>query len=191
MSFVLSVSAFAAYDFEITEGRFGALTVEDHETLLMTGGGGDSLTAIGFSALDIRNTTSFSKTPAGGIWTMDLWGYSQLDFSGGDIYDFSIYGSARTIFSGGQIHQIWSYQTAHILFPESRHIEIICKPGYLYNSSTLELSGLWMDNTPFDIQLKNIDGYSQAINNIKFTTPEPATLLLLGLGGLISRKRKS
>ena len=36
----LSPLSVAGYDFVITEGDFVGLTLEDHQTLLMTGGGG-------------------------------------------------------------------------------------------------------------------------------------------------------
>jgi hypothetical protein len=173
---VLSVPAFAE-TITITDGHLGAKVFSNHDTLLMTGGGGDSITATEFCVLDIRNTTPFSKTTPGGIWTMDLWGYSRLDFSGGEIYDFCTYGNAKAVFSGGQIHQIWSYQDAHILYPESRHIEIVCRE-YAYIPVTKRITGKWADEneTPFIIQLKDVKGYSPAIKNIKFTViPKPPT----------------
>ncbi|HML76012.1 MAG TPA: PEP-CTERM sorting domain-containing protein, partial [Anaerohalosphaeraceae bacterium] len=67
---------------------------------------------------------------------------------------------------------------------------IICK-DYSFNSMTSKLTGTWTDNTTFNIQLVNQTGYSPAIDNIKFTIiPEPATLLLLGLGGVLLRRRQ-
>jgi hypothetical protein len=37
---LISTAAFAGYDFVITEGDFVGLTLDNHQSLLMTGGGG-------------------------------------------------------------------------------------------------------------------------------------------------------
>jgi len=51
------------------------------------------------------------------------------------------------------------------------------------------LTGLWGNGDPFSIHLPNITGYSPAIENIQFQLiPEPTSLLLLSLGGLLLRR---
>jgi len=104
---------------------------------------------------------------------------------------FRIYDDSTAVFEGGRIDYISSYQYVYWLNgqPVDQHIEMIVK-NYSYNTSTKKLTGTWADNTTFNIQLYNQTGYDTVINNIKFTIiPEPATVLLLGLGSLLMRKR--
>ncbi|GAI39887.1 unnamed protein product, partial [marine sediment metagenome] len=55
-----------------------------------------------------------------------------------------------------------------------------------------QLTGFWADDTPFSIDLfagwMPGDGFYDTYSNIVLV-PEPATILLLGLGGLFLRKR--
>ena len=84
----------------------------------------------------------------------------------------------------------WSYQ-----YVPSPHITIVYS-GVLptFNSTTRLLTGLWGNGDPFSIYLSAVPnsdyGYSPAIDNIKFTIiPEPASLILLAVGGLLLRRK--
>jgi hypothetical protein len=59
---------------------------------------------------------------------------------------------------------------------------------YTYNASTNILAGIWGDDSTFSIQLVDHEYYDPVIDNIAFTiVPEPATLLLFGLGAVMLR----
>jgi hypothetical protein len=70
----------------------------------------------------------------------------------------------------------------------NKHIEMYTSQ-HDYNSVTKKLTGLWWDKSAFSIQLYDIAGYDKTIDNIKFIVPEPATVLLVGLGGVLLRRR--
>mgnify|MGYP000324321666 CR=1 FL=1 len=186
--FGMGISAFGGYDYTISGGYSDDIILKNSQTLLMTGGGVYEITAKDFSVIEINNTAPFAIA-TGGIANLIMGDNSKLVFSGGDVYRLNIGGFATAALSGGQINKIYSYQSTTI--PNyMQHIEIICK-DYSFNSTTNKLTGTWADNTTFNVQLINQTGYSPVIDNIKFTIiPEPATLLLLGLGGVLLRRRQ-
>jgi hypothetical protein len=182
MSLALSASAFA-YDYTVTSGYFGDMTLRNNQSLLMTGGGGDSLTGKDYSTLDIRNTSPLVVL-SGGIWGLTIADHSQLKFSGGhvDILDIGDYATATI--GGGQINELRGFYS----YADLQHIKIICDT-YNYNTTTKILTGTWLDNSAFNIQLIDTAGYTSTWNNITII-PEPATMLLLAVGGLLLKCRK-
>jgi hypothetical protein len=184
----VSVCALAGYDYTISSGYSDDIVLKNSQTLLMTGGGLYRLTAGGSSIVTIKNTAPLA-IGMGGVVDLIIGDLSHLSLSGGYIQSLNISGFATATLSGGQINKIYSYQSTTV--PNyMQHIEIICK-DYSFNSTTSKLTGTWADNTTFHIQLVNQSGYSPVIDNIKFTIiPEPATLLLLGLGGVLLRRRQ-
>ena len=142
----------------------------------------------------IESTSSLSEFD-GGIWDLNMGGYSSLDFSGGEIHEFGIHSYSHAVFSGGRIDEIWSSQSAWTytgqppeLVPDP-HIEIVCL-DWDWDDITNVLTGTWADLSTFDIQLVDRVGYDPVIENIAFTiVPEPASLLLIAAGGLLLRRR--
>jgi hypothetical protein len=188
IALLLIVPVFAS-DYTITSGYYyGTKIYQNWDTLLMTGGGIESISATNFSILDIRNTSPFAVL-SGGIGTLDLWGSSSLLFSGGEIYSLTLNANATALLTDGKIRKLYSYQP--VTYPNyipGPHIEMIIKD---YSVVSNILTGHWVDNSTFNIQLMNQTGYDPVLNNIKFTiVPEPATVLLFGLGGLLIRHKK-
>jgi hypothetical protein len=70
------------------------------------------------------------------------------------------------------------------------HVTFVCDvDSVVYDAQSNMLTGEWLDGSGFAVQLVDVDGYSPAIDNIQFI-PEPGTLLLVGAGGLLLRKRR-
>jgi hypothetical protein len=181
---VLSVSTFAT-DYTITGGYYGTKIYQDNDTLLMTGGGVNSLTAQDYSVLDIRNTSPLAAG-SGGIWELIIAENSRLIFSGGHVNRLDIGDYATATISDGQINKLAS----GYVYASTNHIEIVCQT-HNYNTTSKILTGVWGNDSAFNIQLIDIGyGYSPTYDNIKFTIiPEPMTMVLLGLGGLLIRKK--
>jgi hypothetical protein len=191
LSLVLSVSAFAGYTYTITTGvDYFDLTLNKGESLLMTGGGGGVMNLWWDSKALIQGTAPYNQNtyPRGGIYQLNVTDYANLEFSGGAAYEINIGAYATAVLSGGTIQRLYSSQVVGLQVDP--YIEIICKV-HNYNTTTKLLTGTWADNSTFSIQLLNAIGYTPTIDDITFTIiPEPATLLLIGAGGLFLRRKQ-
>jgi len=185
---LMSATLIAGYDFEIKEGDwFGAQTLTGTQSMLVTGGGGDALTLFDHGRADIQNTSPLVEG-YGGIWQIMAIGYSHLAITGGEIHRLTIGTYATAHISGGQIDQIRSSYFG----PDASRITLTCNPGYLLsytNGVVTGISGTWWDGSDFNIQLVNPAGSSTVFSNMTII-PEPATMLLLGLGGVFLRRRQ-
>ena len=187
MLFVIATGAWAV-DYEVTWGDdFGVLdligTMENPDTLLMTGGTGHDLGVTAWSTAIIHDTDpiNISET-AGGIWEIDVSGHSELTINDGDFYDIVCDDYSTLNLHGGQIFN--SLEIEHL----TTWVHIY---GYGFNNDPFigsPLTGFWADATPFSINL--VDDTISTYNQIVFhEIPEPASIILLGLGGLMFRRR--
>ena len=159
-------------------------------------GGMNSLSLYEGSWANILGTSPL-REGSGGIWELRQYGNSRLDMSGGEINMYEISSDAMATVSGGSIGSMYSQQYAWVFQgdpPEpvwNPHITMICDlDSVFHNIETNLLTGKWLDGSAFSIQLVDVNGYDPTIENIQFV-PEPTTLFLLGLGGLLLRKRAS
>ena len=107
--------------------------------------------------------------------------------SGGQVGTIVFNNNATAILTGGLIEAIYSYQIVtnpHITLYYSGDLPTVQKlGGFDY------LVGNWGDGTDFNIYLHNT-GYDTYGNFEFILIPEPVTFLLLGLGGLLIRRKK-
>jgi len=176
ISLVFSLPAFAGYTYVIDS--YGPVPdLYGTESLLMIEQGGDNMITLWDNSSAKIVSTSVLKQGFGGIQYLTQLGNSYLDFSGGEIYS----NQSAWKLAGDPPVSVWN---PHITIVYSGALPVL-------NLTSHVLTGLWGNGTNFSIYLPNITGYSPAIDNIKFTIiPEPASLILLAVVGLLVRKRK-
>ena len=93
---------------------------------------------------------------------------------------------------GGRIDGISSFQYA-----TTKHIFIYAREGWSWNYENGKIrgiTGLWYMVPPFSIRFTVPPDWMDVEpvwKNVEVVTPEPATLLLIGLGSLLLRRRPS
>jgi hypothetical protein len=195
LGFTLSISiCLAGYsDGYITAGEYEGFVEWStyNPPLIVEGGGANVIEVRNNGRLEVRLTSIpvGGDFHTGGIRDIYLFNTSHLDYFGGITEEITIASNATATLKGGQIDYITSLQTVGWVNwePVGQHIEMEVR-DHSYNSTTNILTGHWADYTTFSIQLLNQSDYDNVIDNIKFTIiPEPAMLLLFGLGGLLLR----
>jgi len=159
------------------------------DTLVVNGGGANVMEARNFSQIEVQSTSAPLGTGVGGIMDLKLWGYSRLDYYGGETDELTIGNSAKAYLHGGRIGGISNAQNAN--FPR---IFIYAREGWSWTYEAGKIRGItgsWWDGTDLNIRFNPYweDEFPPAWKNIDVITPEPASLLLMALGGLLLRRR--
>lgn len=182
---------------------FGHYSLDDYNTLFMTGGTIGGLSIGDYAVANIYNTDML-----GGISNITLHAYCTLNLQGGNVgsiestdetniyirgggIDYlAMHGPSTSYLYGGQIGTLASDQPA-IMWDWGTPlvwIHIFCRE-YDYDTETRILTGIWEDYSDFNIQLQNIGAYP-TYDLIEFhIVPEPVSLILLGLGGIWLKRR--
>jgi hypothetical protein len=162
----------------ISGGEFDYIGTYDTAILNISGG---SAVDVGFGGNTVINMSG------GYLSGVFLHENAEMDFTDGEIRWINTQDSATAIFSGGLIETISCYQQSDVM----KHVTLICNIDSVnYNETTKLLTGDWLDSSSFSIKLIDHAGYDSAFSNIQFI-PEPTTLVLFSLGGLLIRRRKS
>lgn len=183
-------------DGAISEGEYGLnVRVFENSILTVTGGGADEIDVKDYAHLDVVST----KTPlsgyyegGGGVYDIITSDYSTVTFSGGIVNYIYVQKEATVLLNGGQINLIRSIQKPSV----GKTVIIDCQEGWnwLYDDEQ-EINGItgnWHNGDAFSINFLNDTiqyKYPDTRTHVK-VIPEPASLLLFGIGGLSLKKRK-
>ena len=181
---------------------FDFLYLVGNDSLVMTDGEIDWLDLDDWSVATIENTDPITDTATGGIWVVDMGDYSTFNLEGGEInfieawaestvnmtggyLDYIVMsGESKAYLRGGTIDDFWRMPLENEAPIEEAMIYVFAL-DYLYDSPSNLLTGHWGDNSAFSINL-NIPSSDYVEFHI---IPEPATLFIFALGGLIFRRR--
>ncbi len=169
---------------EVGEYDGSGFKMVDTESLIVAGGGADRIRAYDNAYIEVQYTStplSFSS----GIYDIVLYDNSHLLYLDGVTEEITVRDDSSAILKGGTVTALTIYQRPGDL----SNVTIYCQPGYAMNTDGI--SGLWANGTPFNIDFVDVGGdFPLTSECVTVIVPEPATLALLGLGGLLIRKRR-
>jgi hypothetical protein len=165
-------------------------------TLVVDGGGAYRIEAWNSSKVEVYSTSSPLGTGIGGIMDLMIDDNSRLDYYGGEAEELTVFRNAVAHLHGGRIDGISSAQYVTWIDgePTGQHIFIYARDGWEWkheNGVIRGIAGSWLDSgTPFDIRFTTLfePDCDPVWANVK-VVPEPASLLLMALGGLLLRRR--
>lgn len=157
---------------------FGPLVQNGQCDFILTGN--QELTINSYHFNGTLHDTSSAFLVSGGIIGNKLWAhdYSTFDMSNGNINALYAYEYSTVNISGGSATYLQTFDFSVVTF---YGLDFLASGGLNFDGNyilgTGTLSGKWIDGTPWSIYIQN-SGSTSTIMAI----PEPATILLLGLG---------
>lgn len=177
------VDADEASVIDITGGTVEEMWTFESSTADIGGGESWRLYALDDSTVNVTD---------GQVWELFAEDQSSISIAGGEVEWLSASYDSKVIISEGQITNLWAQDSSVV---NITGYELSYNPEFQWDSIRGEweglLTGLWHDETPLSIITWDAGTYDHlALNDLgQPSVPEPATVLLLGLGALVLRRK--
>ncbi len=190
-------------DLTISNGDYYWYVDADEASAIdIVGGEVEELLTFAFSSADIAGgltqklealEASTINISGGEIWDLSAYDQSQISITGGEVgWLYASAGSEVTV-TDGEVGKIWADSSSSV---NIYGYDLSYNPNFDYDG-TREiweglLTGYWENRVSFNITTWDESTYDQmALYDLgPLPTPEPGTLLLLGLGALALRRRR-
>lgn len=173
----------------LTSGEYAtAVKLENNEKLIVTGGGANQIDAWNYGRLEIYSTSLPLGLDIGGVYDIGLHDTSTLLFSGGETQSIVVKKDATALLTGGTINYLTIYHYGSM----KSEVTIDCQDGWewLYTAGKISgIKGSWHDGKDFQIAFSNPGSIFPDTWNFVNVIPEPASMLLFGLGWLMVRRK--
>jgi len=140
--------------------------------------------------LIVKSTSAPLEMDFSGVYDILLFNTSQLLYLDGVTELIDVGSNVKAVLKGGSINYIRSMK--HTNGGTDQNVDIYALPGwsYILDDPLLGIQGQWWDGSLFKIEFinKTEHGYDPVWMNINVIIPEPATLVLLGVGSLLIRR---
>ena len=195
VTFSLCAYHFSAVDIS-GNGYVKAHHAYNSSTLTISGGSVDGLVATDTSAVDISGGSVNYTLHAYNCSTVDISGgsvgdllasdSSAVDISGGSVAVLRANSSSAVDISGGSVVDLYAYDTSTVTF-HARDFSVAS--GLSLDGDRVQgtgiLSGEWFDGKRWAINIRTNDATATIL-----AIPEPATLGLLAVGGVLALRRR-
>ena len=177
----------------LSSGEYGSnVKVKDDSILIVDGGGANNIDTFDISHLEVLSTSQPLIDYYSGVYAIHASDSSTVTFSGGANNFIKVAKDATALINGGQINYIQSNQYASV--KDTVIIECCKGWSWLYDGEDITgITGQWYkhSNDEFTINFLNADRplIPDTWTHVKVITPEPTSMLMLGLGSLLLKRR--
>ncbi len=175
---------------------------DEASTIDIVGGEVEELLTFALSSVDITGgltqklealESSTINISGGEIWDLSTYDQSQISITGGEVGWLHVSGGSEVTVTDGEVGKIWANSSSSV---NIYGYDLSYNPNFDYDGTREMweglLTGYWQNEVPFNITTWDESTYNQLVLHDLGplpSAPEPGTLLLLGLGALVLRRR--